>query len=375
MQRTTPANGRIRVGLIFGGRSAEHEISIRSARSIVAAIDRTRFDVTLIGIDRTGTWHLHTEQSLAGLTEDAGQDGAAEVIPAPHSGALGLLDVRHPERPTPALDVVFPVVHGTFGEDGTLQGLLEMIGLPYVGAGVLGSAIGMDKDVQKRLLHAAALPVVPWTVTTQHEWDRHAGTVSQRALNLRLPLFVKPANMGSSIGISKVSDAAALPAAVATALAYDTKIVIEQGVDAREIECSVLGNEDPCASVPGEIVPGETFYSYEDKYRGDSKAALVVPARLSTEIAETVRSLAVRTFQVLELAGMARVDFFLDRQTNQLSINEVNTLPGFTAISMYPKLWEASGLSYPALITRLVELALDRHAIRTRLRNRPASTV
>jgi D-alanine-D-alanine ligase len=247
--------------------------------------------------------------------------------------------------------------------------MLEMLDLPYVGAGVLGSAVGMDKDVQKRLLREAGIPIVPFITVHEAEWRRAPGDVAQRASTVGFPVFVKPANLGSSVGVHKVDAPDDLAAAVTDALSYDAKILIERGVDAREIECSVLGNEDPQASVPGEIIAGADFYSYEAKYSSASTAKLQIPAPLSAELTATVRALAVRTFLVLECSGMARVDFFLERQSQQLYVNELNSVPGFTSISMYPKLWEASGLSYRDLITRLIELAFERHAARERLRD------
>jgi len=281
--------------------------------------------------------------------------------------AAELIDPRRPGVSVGRLDVVFPVLHGTYGEDGTVQGLLELADIPYVGAGVLGSALGMDKDVQKRLLQAAAIPVVPFVATRRPVWDGDTDRMSARMLALGLPLFVKPANLGSSVGITKVKTAEALPAAIATAFEYDTKIVIEKGLDAREIECAVLGNESPEASVPGEICPQAEFYSYEAKYLDTHGALLQIPAVLSAPQTAQVRELAVRAFQLLECAGMARVDFFLERGTEALYVNEINTIPGFTSISMYPKMWEASGLPYRALISRLIALAQDRHQQRRRL--------
>lgn len=363
------------VGLIFGGRSSEHEISIRSAQSVANAIDRRRFGLVLIGIDRVGRWRLHDERTFAALRGDSGAGHLTEVIPASRDGRLQLVPWPDPDRAGPQIDVVFPVVHGTFGEDGTLQGLLDMFDVPYVGAGVLGSAIGMDKDVQKRLLRDAQVPVVPFEVSTRHEWKSEPERVRRRVRQLGLPLFVKPANLGSSVGITMVREEGGLDAAIEHALRYDTKVVVEHGVNAREIECSVLGNEMPEASVPGEIVPGETFYSYADKYGAQSAARLIIPAALAEDVAAEIRRLAIRTFQVLELSGMARVDFFLERNTGRVYVNEVNTIPGFTSISMYPKLWEASGLSFRDLIGRLLDLAVARHRVRAALQNRPETSL
>jgi D-alanine-D-alanine ligase len=361
----------VRVGVIFGGRSGEHEISLRSARCVVDAIDRNKYSVSLIGIDRQGHWHILDEPTFRRLTDaplpalDVA-NGAIMLVPAPTRGEL--VDLAQRTTPLGKLDVVFPVLHGPYGEDGTVQGLLELADLPYVGAGVLGSALGMDKDVQKRLLQSAGLPVVPFLTTTRRQWAAEAGLVAVRALEFGLPLFVKPANLGSSVGITKVRAAEELAAAVTTALEYDNKILIEKGVMAREIECAVLGNDLPEASVPGEICPRADFYSYEAKYVDDNGATLLIPAPLTDVETAAVQALAVRVFQLLDCAGMARVDFFLERGTGQWFVNELNSIPGFTTISMYPKLWEASGLSYRELISRLIDLGLERHAQRSRLK-------
>jgi D-alanine-D-alanine ligase len=356
---------KVRVGLVFGGRSAEHEISIRSAQSVFAAMDRRLFEPVLIGIDPGGGWHLVAEERFRRLEQLHGNQGTQEIVPT----SLRSVPGREDFRSDAGVDVVFPILHGAYGEDGTIQGMLEMLDLPYVGAGVLGSAVGMDKDVQKRLLQAAALPVVPFRTVRQSEWNRSLKLVQRSAEDLGLPLFVKPANLGSSVGVHKVTSLERLAAAVEDAFAYDAKILLERGVAGREIECSVLGNDDPQASLPGEIVAGTDFYSYEAKYSRDSEARLLIPAPLSAELTAAVQNLAVRTFQVLECSGMARVDFFLEQGTEQLFVNELNTIPGFTSISMYPKLWEASGLPNSELITRLIDLAFERHAARRRLRD------
>lgn len=356
---------------MFGGRSGEHEISLRSARSIVDAIDRSRYDTTLIGIDRAGRWLVLDEPDFRRLTDATlpAVDGTGtEVLLPPTPGTHDLIVPGEPRVSLGRLDVVFPVLHGTYGEDGTVQGLLELADLPYVGSGVLGSAVGMDKDVQKRLLQAAGVPVVPFHTVTRRQWDTDQRAVTAAAAALGLPLFVKPANLGSSVGITKVKTLEALPAGVATALDYDNKIIIEHGVNAREIECAVLGNDEPEASVPGEICPHTEFYSYEAKYVDQSGATLRIPAPLTAAETAAVRRLAVQVFRVLDCAGMARVDFFLDRDSDTLYVNELNTIPGFTTISMYPKLWEASGIPYTELIHRLIELALERHAQSSRLK-------
>jgi D-alanine-D-alanine ligase len=360
------AGRRLRVGVIFGGRSGEHEISIRSARFIVESLAQAEFDLTLIGIDRTGGWHLLRAETFAAIGHEVPASGAG-IIPSPRPGACRLVDLDDPYGPEHTLDVVFPVLHGPYGEDGTIQGLLDMIDVPYVGAGVLGSAVGMDKDVQKRLLRDAGLPIVPFEVVNDRQWKRDAELVRAAAARLGMPLFVKPANLGSSVGITKVAEAAGLDGAIAHALRYDGKILIERGVDAREIECAVLGgNEEPEASVPGEIVPGAEFYSYDAKYDDGSRAQLLIPAPLSREETETVRELSLRAFRVLDCSAMARVDFLLDRTTGKLYLNELNTIPGFTSISMYPKLWEASAVGARELVARLLRLALEHHRNRAR---------
>lgn len=368
----TRFQSKIHVGVVFGGRSGEHEISLRSARCVVDAIDRDQYSIALIGIDRRGHWHLLEESAFRRLTDAAlpalnGSGSEVMLLPTPTMGEL--LDPEKPTTPVGKLDVIFPVLHGPYGEDGTVQGLLELADIPYVGAGVLGSAVGMDKDVQKRLLRGAGIPVVPFVTLTRTQWDTDAAAVMTQAQEIGLPLFVKPANLGSSVGITKVKTAADLGPAVAIALQYDNKILIEKGIDAREIECAVLGNENPQASVPGEICPHAEFYSYEAKYVDENGAALLIPAPLTAAESETVRTLAVQVFQLLDCSGMARVDLFLERGTGQWYVNELNTIPGFTTISMYPKLWEASGVPYRELITRLLELARERHAQRRRLRN------
>jgi len=367
----TVESGKLHVAIVCGGRSGEHEISLRSARSVADVIDRRKYAVTVVGIDTTGRWHVLDETRFRQLTDTAlpALDGSgSEVTLAPVPAAGQLLDARHPTSAIGRIDVVFPVLHGPYGEDGTIQGLLELADLPYVGAGVLGSALGMDKDVQKRLLHAAGIPIVPFLAILRSDWDADAEDVSRRAAKLGLPLFVKPANLGSSVGVSKVKVLTELPQAVAVALDYDNKILIEKGLDAREIECAVLGNEHPAASIPGEVCPQSEFYSYEAKYVDEHGAVLRIPAPLTEAESAAVRDLAVRAYTTLECSGMARVDFFLERATGTLYINEINTIPGFTSISMYPKLWEASGLPYRDLINRLIELACERYAQRARLK-------
>jgi D-alanine-D-alanine ligase len=362
---------KTRVIILFGGRSAEHEISILSARNVLAALDRERFEPVLIGIDRAGRWHQESERTLAGAT---GDPRALELDPSAPTVSIeqGLVAGASPQRDGAGQIgdagaagedvVVFPVLHGTFGEDGTVQGLLELGNVAYVGAGVLGSAIGMDKDVAKRLLRDAGIPVVDFTVVTAAGFARDPVAALAGAARLGWPLFVKPVNAGSSVGVSRVNGPEGLAPAVRAALAFDRKVLIERAVDAREIECAVLGNDDPIASIPGEILVHhqDGFYSYDAKYVDPTGASWKIPAELPATSAARVQTLAIETFRTLELAGLARVDFFLSRADGSLYVNEVNTLPGFTAVSMYPKMWEASGLSQKALLTRLVELARER---------------
>lgn len=356
------------VGILFGGRSGEHPISIRSSHFVLESLDRERYQPVLVGIDRAGGWHLMAEDEYRTLGGEVAPDAGCPVVPVPRGGRCGLLDPRRPRATLPELDVVFPVLHGPYGEDGTIQGLLDSFDAPYVGVGVLAAAVCMDKDVCKRLLRDAGIAVVPYAVVTARGWagDREAVRAAARALDR--PLFVKPASLGSSLGVTRVSEdaPATLDAAIESALALDAKVLLERGIDGREIECAVLGNDDPQASIPGEIVPGEAFYSYEDKYAADSLARTRIPAAIDAATRERVRETAVRAYRALECSGMARVDFFLEHGTGALYVNELNTIPGFTSISMYPKMWEASGLAGPALVTRLLELACERWAARRR---------
>jgi D-alanine-D-alanine ligase len=354
---------RRRVGLLFGGRSVEHEVSLVSAASILKALDPNVYDVTLIAVAPDGSWHLGSPE----LPPEAALGGDEVSLPAAPGGSTLVSAAQRKLGPVADLDVIFPVIHGCGGEDGTLQGLLEMAGVPYVGSGVLGSALQMDKEVSKRLLAVAGVPVVPWILVRSAELTQAAGAVVDRAVaELGLPLFVKPANLGSSVGISRVAEAAELLPALREAARYDTKILVERGVDAREIEVALLGNDPIEASVPGEIRTHHAFYDYEAKY-ADESTELLVPAPLSEEQTQRVRQLATLAMQVLEGAGLGRVDFLLERDTDSFFVNEVNSLPGFTEGSMYPRLWEASGLPYPALLDRLIELALARHRERSGL--------
>jgi D-alanine-D-alanine ligase len=358
------SGGRLRVGIIFGGRSGEHEVSVMSARGILKALDPARFEPVLVGIDRQGSWQLVEPRALLA------QGGADQVV---GEGALARVSEAAIERREPAdlrsrfgVDVFFPIVHGTQGEDGALQGLLEMAGAPYVGCGVLGSAVGMDKDVAKRLLRDAGLPIVEFVVARKGS-PALAGLEQRVAKELGYPCFVKPANLGSSVGVTKVASASELPAALEQAFRYDRKLVIERAIAAREIETAVLGLAQPEVSLPGEIVPRHEFYSYEAKYLDPNGAELIVPAPISEEQTREVQRLSLRAFEVLELEGLARVDFFLDRNTGEWFVNEVNTLPGFTEVSMYARMWQHSGLTYRDLVTKLIELALARFEARRAL--------
>jgi len=358
---------RARVVILFGGRSAEHEISCISARSVMDALDPQRYEAVPIGVTKQGRWELMPSGPPAlpggdaGPLPSVGETSGTEVALDQDPGARALVaeDGSRTE-----IDVVFPVMHGPFGEDGSIQGFLEMAGVPYVGAGVLGSALGMDKAVQKVLFEAAGIPVVAHASVHEREWAEEPEAVEARAAALGYPLFAKPAALGSSVGVTKVNEPEELRPALEEAFRFGRKAVLERAVvGAREIECAVLGNDDPVASVAGEIVPtGHEFYSYEAKYLDEDGSELLIPAPLPVETLEEVRRLAVAAFRAIDCAGMARVDFFLAPE-GRLLVNEVNTIPGFTQISMYPKLWEASGLPYPDLIDRLIELALERHAL------------
>ena len=353
---------KLRVGVIYGGRSGEHEVSVVSAASIFKHLDRNRFQPVPIRIDKDGRWVLGAKEPTAISAGDV-QD----------NGPVGALQVTEPTAAIGGgIDVVFPVLHGPYGEDGTVQGLLELANVPYVGAGVLGSALGMDKAISKTVFAAHGLPIVPYLTVTAPEWKSAAQEVTARvAADLRYPVFVKPANLGSSVGISRATFDGELRDAIRTAFEYDRKIVIEAGVpNAREIECAVLGNDQPEASLPGEIVVthSDGFYSYEAKYLDPNGATPKIPADLAPEMIARVRKLSVEAFRALDLTGMARVDFFLDDRNGALYLNEVNTIPGFTAISMYPKMWEATGVPYSELITRLLTLAIERHEQKQQLR-------
>jgi D-alanine-D-alanine ligase len=386
---------KVRVGILFGGRSGEHEVSLLSAASVLQAIDRNTYDVVPIGITKEGRWLTadHAERLLSGKHTEEGRrlragdpdvtpsaavlaKGEAVVVPPEpaHREGAGIVPfetaapalTRRAEDRAINVDVIFPVLHGTFGEDGTIQGLLELADIPYVGAGVLGSAAGMDKDIMKSLFLAADLPIVKHVTFLRSEWEADPKKVRKRVENkLKYPVFVKPANLGSSVGITKAHDRAELGPCIDEAAKFDRKVLVEQGVGgkkhkAREIECSVLGNDNPEASLPGEIVPGKEFYDYNAKYLEEG-SELIIPARLRKSETKTLRELAIAAFKAVDCSGLARVDFLMDPKTRKIYLNEINTMPGFTSISMYPKLWAATGISYPELISRLIQLGLERH--------------
>ncbi len=381
---------KLRVGVIYGGRSGEHEVSIASAAAIFKHLDRTRYEAVPIRIEKDGRWVIADKAPVALSASEVIEQQRLQAARAPRPGRDTLL-VAHPSEDTIitierrpgadgereddravvtglGLDVVFPVLHGPFGEDGTVQGLLELGAVPYVGSGVLASAAGMDKAAMKALFAAHGLPQAAYQVLTHFEWRRDPAAASARLLALGLPLFVKPANLGSSVGISKVKTAEALAAALETAFEFDRKAVVEAAVpDPREIECAVLGNDEPEASVPGEVIPSREFYDYEAKYL-DHGSRTIIPADLDAATVARVQQLALDAFRAIDGAGMSRVDFLLSRTTGMLALNEINTIPGFTTISMFSKLWEASGVAYGTLIDRLIALALERHAARQKLR-------
>ena len=354
---------KIRVGVVFGGRSAEHEVSLVSAASIINALDKEKYDIIPIGITPEGKW-LSSPDTIGLLKAGKYLSHRNEkiLLPDPSKKGLVSLDVdSHLSRNEP-LDIIFPVLHGTFGEDGTVQGLFELAGIPYVGAGVLGSSVGMDKVVTKQLCEHAAIPVVPYVWFLISEFKKSQKKIlSSIEKKLRYPCFVKPVNLGSSVGISKAHNRKELLASIELAGEYDTKILVEKSVEhAREIEMSVLGNDEPLASVPGEIISSNEFYDYDAKYI-DGQSTAIVPAQLPKSVVKRLQDFAVRCFKATNCAGMARIDYLVTKQSNKIYLNEINTIPGFTSISMYPKLWEASGIPYPKLLDRLIELALERY--------------
>ncbi|MDP2852986.1 MAG: D-alanine--D-alanine ligase family protein [Smithellaceae bacterium] len=357
---------KLKIGVLYGGRSGEHHVSLCSAASVVAALDKSKYDVVAIGIDRDGRWYVQDQPEVVadkafGKILSLKKRGLWLVNHFEQQNKLHLYNLEASGEKV-VVDLIFPVLHGTYGEDGTLQGLLELAMVPYVGVDVAGSAIGMDKDVAKRLLKEAGIPVVPWITVGRHEWREQPEKILRKAAKeLTLPLFVKPLCTGSSVGIKKVKEKKELASAIDYAFQFDTRIMIETGIDCREIECAVLGNERPQASVPGEILPTHEFYSYEAKYLDPQGAKMNIPAKIPARLSAALRQCAVAGFKALNCNSMARVDFFLDKKTGQFYLNEINTLPGFTSISMYPKLWEATGLPYGKLLDQLVDLALQRH--------------
>jgi D-alanine-D-alanine ligase len=355
-----------RVAILFGGKSGEHEVSIVSAMSVAKALNKDKYDVTLIGIDKTGRWLLPNQTEL--LQESVNprlialnkRKESVGLVPYPSKNQIVAVESNTvaPQN----FDVILPILHGTYGEDGTIQGLLELANIPYIGSGVLGSALGMDKDAAKRMFQSVGIPVVPWLAIRRHDFQKNQKSMIEEIHSkFSYPYFVKPANMGSSVGVHKIKSAKDELAQIKDAFQYDTKILIEKGIDARELEVSVLGNLDVKASVVGEIIPTHEFYSYEAKYIDENGAALKIPAvNLAPDQIATIQKYAIDAFKVIEGRGLGRVDFFLDKKTHEIYLNEINTIPGFTSISMYPKLWEASGLKYADLLDELIRLAFER---------------
>jgi D-alanine-D-alanine ligase len=367
---------KLRVGVIFGGRSGEHEVSVASAASVIEALDKDKYEVVPIGITHEGRWLAGSDprRMLAGVAmEEAGKDMSVTpviITGDPTQNGLIPADTSSAEQDGSIgpLDIVLPVLHGTYGEDGTLQGLLEMAGLPYAGCGVLGAALGMDKEKAKIVFASAGLPIVDWLTVPRHAWEQDREAIARRIEErFSYPVFAKPVNLGSSVGVGKAHDRSELVRTITTALEFDRKALIEPAINCRELECGVLGNDQPVASTVGEVVPSNEFYDYRAKYV-DNASRLYIPAEIPTALLESIRQLAVAAFLALDLSGLARVDFFLDKDSGTVYLNEVNTMPGFTEISMYPKLWEASGVPYPELLDRLIQLGIERHADRQRNR-------
>lgn len=360
---------KIRICLLFGGRSGEHEVSLQSAKSIYEALDKNKYEVFLVGIDKKGHWLFGSSSDyLLNSTNprliSLNKSNVVEVTAVKKNELSELISQRTGQR-IGNIDVFFPIIHGTYGEDGSLQGFIELLDAAYVGAGVLGSAVGMDKDVMKRLLNQNDIKTAKFKTVKKSEWGTN--TLNDVLNEFGLPVFVKPANLGSSVGINIAKNKLSLKKFIQEAFLYDTKILIEQPVKGREVECSVLGNDNPIASIPGEVVPKHEFYSYEAKYIDEEGAVLIIPAKLSKKTIKKIQELAIKTFKTLECSGMARVDFFL-KPNDEVVVNEINTIPGFTKISMYPKLWEASGLSYPKLLNKLIELAIERKKMKDKLK-------
>ncbi len=340
---------KIRVGVVFGGKSCEHEVSLVSAKSVLEALDKEKYEPVLINIDKNGVWHLRD------ALEDFSSQRSIAIVPKKEGSDL--VHLSAPSSSPAPVEVIFPVLHGSFGEDGTIQGLFKMADIPFVGAGVLGSAVGMDKDVMKRLLRDAGIPIGKFFVVPRHKKEEYS--YQYCVDTVKVPFFIKPANAGSSVGVSKIRSEEEFYKALDEAFLYDRKVLVEEFIKGREIECSILGNEHPIASIPGEIIPQHEFYSYEAKYLDENGALLEIPAAIDAETVKRVQEMSIKVFQVLCCEGMGRVDCFLTEK-GELFVNEINTIPGFTKISMYPKLWQASGLSYPDLLDRLIQLALER---------------
>ena len=362
---TTQKNLRkTRIGIIFGGRSGEHEVSLKSARSVMQALDKEKYEIVPIGITRSGEWRVASSKwlvngSVPQLKAEEKDAQQATLITGSQTSELMQID-SDAKLSFKQLDVIFPVLHGTYGEDGSVQGMLELANVPFVGAGVVGSATGMDKAIFKHVMASNGIPILPWKLVLRSRWqDDSDGVLSELENTLQYPMFTKPANLGSSVGIAKCNDRAELRAGMNEAARYDRRVVVEQGVSVRELEVAVLGNDKPEASVVGEIRPKRDFYDYEAKYVTDD-SELIIPAEISAEMSDQVRQLAINAYRAIDCAGLGRVDFLLDTETDKLYINEINTIPGFTSISMYPKLWEATGVSYSDLLDKLVDLALER---------------
>ncbi|PIE80253.1 MAG: D-alanine--D-alanine ligase A [Chloroflexi bacterium] len=364
---------KIKVGVIFGGRSGEHEVSLQSGQSVIDALDRDKYEIVPVGITKHGHWL--TGDAVAALTEGKSAEQAA-LLPDPTASTLMRMDENENDGSLTALaqlDVLIPVLHGTYGEDGTVQGLLELAGLPYVGAGVVGSAVGMDKGIFKHVMVAHDLPILPWQLVLKRDWlDDETAVLDQIEAALPYPVFTKPANLGSSVGISKCQTRAELKAGLDEATRYDRRIVVEQGINVRELEVAVMGNDNPIASIVGEIRPRRDFYDYTAKYLAepgsDDDSELIIPAEIDEDMSNTVRQLALRAYKAIDCAGLGRVDLLLDTDNNNIYLNEINTIPGFTRISMYPKLWEATGIPYSELLDHLINLALDRHEEKSNLK-------
>lgn len=371
---------KIRVAVLYGGRSGEHEVSLQSAASVIRNLDKNKYEIIPIGIDKTGRWHIAAPEALISISKNLPiyRDMPEVILPSnPDALSTGVVCLSAQQTATATVfngkfDVVFPVMHGTYGEDGSIQGLLELANVPYVGCAVLASALGMDKDMAKRILRDSGLPVVPWISIRSGEWGKNQSQYEQRvATELGFPCFVKPANAGSSVGVHKVHRPDELASAVSDAFRFDKKILVEKALDAREIELSVLENiqfgSEPLVSVAGEVIANHEFYSYEAKYLDENGAVLHIPADLTPAQMKAAQEIAKHVFNALECEGLARIDLFLEKNSKQFYVNEINTLPGFTSISMYPKMWEASGIAYTELLSRLIDLALARQERNTKL--------